>query len=178
MTHQPFTPPAVGLSSFNCPHCNAYSAQAWGNAVMYFEGITRIEHMQFSKCSHCSKVCLWLDRTMVFPDSSPAPLPNSDIPEEIKKDYEEARCIINKSPRGAAALLRLCIQKLCAHLGEPGKNINDDISSLVKKGLSAKIQKSLDIVRLFGNEAVHPGTINIKDNPELKTALRKNGSLE
>jgi hypothetical protein len=68
-------------------------------------------------------------------------------------------------------LLRLAIQKLCAALGEKGKNIDDDIASLVKKGLSSLVQKPLDAVRVIGNEAVHPGTLDLKDDRDTATEL-------
>ncbi len=108
---------------------------------------------------------------MIYPDSSLAPLPNPDLPSDIVADFEEARSIVQRSPRGAAALFRLCIQKLCMHLGESGKNINTDIASLVKKGLNPKVQKSLDIVRVVGNESVHPGTIDLRDQPQTAVKL-------
>jgi hypothetical protein len=91
--------------------------------------------------------------------------------DEIQDDYNEARLVANASPRSAAALLRLALQKLCKQLGEPGKNINDDIASLVKKGLRSDIQKALDIVRVTGNESVHPGQISMRDNKEVATNL-------
>ena len=68
------------------------------------------------------------------------------------------------SPRGAAALLRLAIQKLVIFLEEKGDNLNQDIGNLVEKGLSPKIQKSLDVVRVIGGEAVHPGVLDLRDD--------------
>ena len=42
--------------------------------------------------------------------------------------------------------------------------INEDIKSLVADGLDPRTQKALDYVRVIGNNAVHPGQIDIKDD--------------
>ena len=80
----------------------------------------------------------------------------------MRMEYEGASKILNLSPRGAAALFRLAIQKLCKEFGENGDNIYADIGSLVKKGLSPLAQKALDSMRVFGNESLHPGKLNLK----------------
>lgn len=82
----------------------------------------------------------------------------------------EAAIISTKSPRGAAAILRLSIQLLCKELGESGSSINNDIKELVKKGLPEIVQQSLDIVRVTGNDAVHPGQIDT-DNIDVVNKL-------
>ena len=61
-------------------------------------------------------------------------------------------------------MLRLALQKPCIHLGAKGRNINDDIGALVQKGQDKKIQQSLDIVRVVGNNAVNPGQLDIRDD--------------
>lgn len=61
------------------------------------------------------------------------------------------------------------MQRTC---GEPGKNINSDIANLVKKGLPPIVQQSLDILRVTGNDAVHPGQIDA-DDPEVVANLFK-----
>lgn len=63
-------------------------------------------------------------------------------------------------------MLRLAIQKLCFELGGKGKKIDDDIGSLVRKGLSPGVQQALDAVRVIGNEAVHPGTLDLRDDSD------------
>jgi hypothetical protein len=108
---------------------------------------------------------------MIYPNSRISINPNPDMPEKVKGLFEEAREIVNSSPKGAAALLRLCIQYLLIDLGESGKNIAKDIGSLVEKGLNPLIQKSLDVVRVIGNESVHPGEIDLNDNKDIALKL-------
>ncbi len=130
-----------------------------------------VENLHLSKCYNCNKVAVWVYKSLLFPKVKNGPNPNQDLPENIIHDFNEARSIIGDSPRGAAALLRLAVQKLCIHLGEKGKNLDDDIASLVAKGLNPLVQKSLDIVRVIGNEAVHPGVIDLNDDKEIAEKL-------
>ena len=164
-----FQKPKPKANSFSCPHCGVHSMQNWSDLMTQFDGRggwIRQKDMIVGLCDHCSKITIWLKEEMLFPSKPSVPTPNEDLNEDITKDYNEAAEIVEKSPKSAAALLRLAIQKLCTQLGEEGKNLNDDIGELVKKGLPAKIQKSLDIVRVIGNESVHPGQINLNDNKE------------
>jgi hypothetical protein len=109
---------------------------------------------------------------MIYPNLIRVSEPNDDMPAEVKADYLEAASILNKSPRAAAALLRLAIQKLCNDIGKTG-NINSMIGELVTEGLNPLVQKALDTVRVIGNEAVHPGQIDLKDNQETVVELFK-----
>ncbi|HTG24218.1 MAG TPA: DUF4145 domain-containing protein, partial [Reyranella sp.] len=124
----------------------------------------RLYNLSVSHCFNCSDVALWIDDRLMWPRRGEAPLPNLDLPDELRADYDEASTILDLSPRGTAALLRLTIQKLCMHLGEKGKNLDDDIASLVGKGLDARVQKALDVVRVIGNNSVHPGQIDLRDD--------------
>jgi len=130
-----------------------------------------VRNLYISKCYHCKKITVWVHDNIVFPPEKQGIPPNQDLSEEIIRDFEEARSIVGLSPRGAAALLRLCIQKLCVFLGEKGKDIDKNIASLVAKGLNPLVQKSLDIVRVIGNEAVHPGVIDLNDDRDTANKL-------
>lgn len=135
----------------------------------YFD--TEVCNLFLSQCYHCDKVAIWVYSSLVYPPLRHGADPNQDLPEDVLRDYEEARSILDLSPRGAAALLRLSIQKICKFLGETGKNIDADIASLVSKGLNPLVKKSLDVVRVIGNEAVHPGTMDLKDDRDTATTL-------
>lgn len=124
-----------------------------------------------AQCTHCKNYTVWWYGALIYPATMPVESPSNDLPTEVKRDYEEAAQIVQKSPRAAAALLRLAIQKLCASLGGSGDNLNNDIAVLVQDGLPGKVQKMLDTVRVIGNHAVHPGAINLDDQPQTAEAL-------
>ncbi|KQC13370.1 MAG: hypothetical protein APR63_08845 [Desulfuromonas sp. SDB] len=170
--------PELHLEAFNCPNCHVYCRQHWYYLAAAerkdgYGSQFRDERFMVSNCERCGFPTIWLGDKMIYPVTAGAEPPNPDLPPEIKADYEEARSILSQSPRGSAALLRLSIQKLCAHLGQPGKNINDDIKALVASGLPAKVQEALDSVRVIGNEAVHPGTIDLNDDRNTANMLFK-----
>lgn len=178
-----YVPASFRATAFNCPHCGAYAQFKWSilRAEIYIHGDTRTG-IEAALCSHCGDPLYWEvtgkdgagdshTGRMIIPDGSLAPHPHPEMPESVKSDYLEARTIVNNSPRGAAALLRLAVQKLCIELGETSGGINKDIGSLVSKGLPLAVQRSLDVVRVVGNNAVHPGELSEGDIAEVALSL-------
>ncbi|WP_346671423.1 DUF4145 domain-containing protein [Helicobacter pullorum] len=124
-----------------------------------------------SICHKCNKVAIWVDEKMIYPKPRLTPIPNEDLDDALKADYEEASNIVQDSPRGACALLRLVLQKLLIDLGED-KNINKAIRNLMdKKEIDEKLQKALDSVRVIGNSAVHPNELDLRDDVDTALAL-------
>ena len=119
-------------------------------------------------CSHCLQSAFWLSEKIIYPPVRVFPPANSDLHDDVKEVYNEAAAIAEQSPRAACALLRLAIEILLKQLGETG-SINESIKNLVEKGLDPKIQQSLDIVRVTGNNAVHPGKIDPGDIADVRT---------
>lgn len=170
----PYTAPKYYETAYNCPHCNAYAKQEWYQLIRYDGNYgDRVKGTDTATCSHCKKYTIWVNELMVYPLVDGVPNPHSDMPDSIKKDYEEARSIVARSPRGAAALLRLAIQKLTDELlgDRKGKDLNANIGILVTEGLRESIQKALDYLRVIGNNAVHPGLIDMQDNREVANSL-------
>ncbi|MBG0783454.1 MAG: DUF4145 domain-containing protein [Bacteroidales bacterium] len=182
-----FIKPKFKTKSFTCPNCGVVAEQTWSKIfrIYYDDRKANGESIQMyydlhatynvARCKHCDDISIWQKEKMIFPITGNVAIPNEDMPVDVKEDYLEAKMVVNLSPRGSAALLRLALQKLCVHLGENGKDINTDIKNLVAKGLPESIQQALDSVRVIGNNAVHPGKIDLKDDVE--TAYKLFGFL-
>jgi hypothetical protein len=80
-------------------------------------------------CHSCDAFAFWVKDRLIWPAHSVKVEPHPDIPADIKDDFIEAADIVEKSPRGSAALSRLIVQKLMSHLGGEGKDINAIIAS-------------------------------------------------
>jgi hypothetical protein len=175
MAAERYFPPSSGEQSFHCPYCGVYAYQSWLNVHLYLNSqhinLREGNDLKLALCGRCQSASIWFRETMIVPDGGSAPLSHPDMPADVKVDFDEARGIVARSPKGAAAMLRLGIQKLVSDLGENGSDLNTAIGNLVKKGLPSQVQKALDTVRVIGNEAVHPGQIDLNDKPELAMVL-------
>jgi hypothetical protein len=168
-----YVPAAFNKTAFHCVHaaCGTYAKQVWLAAYWILPQPQQIDGLVLAVCDHCGKYSVWLNQKLLFPAKRTAPTPHPDIPTGILADYEEASAVLQDSPRSSAALLRLAIQKLCKEFGQSGENLNSDIGELVKQGLPIQVQRALDIVRVVGNNQVHPGVLDVRDNPEIALRL-------
>jgi len=170
--------PDFNEDSFTCPHCGTLSLMSYtcySNRFInnkeingFFKG--KDDNITIAKCYNCSNNIIWIGDKYIYPDIL-AEKPNEDMPTSVKQLYNEAGLIYNKSPRAACALLRLAVDRLCNELGETDRDINKNIGALVQKGLSTTIQQALDVVRVIGNKAVHPGNIAF-DVDDSNTAIQ------
>jgi len=127
--------------------------------------------LEFCLCEHCQKGSYWYEQRMVVPAVALVPPAHVDMPQECIADYDEARGIVAISVRAATALLRLALQKLMVALGEKGKNIHEDIDSLVEKGLPVEVRQVLAACGIAGDNATRLGEIEVSDTAEIAYRL-------
>lgn len=170
--------PELNKKGFHCPYdnCGVYAKQTFQPAYLQVPNTNPQQYgavggLVLSRCDHCGQYSIWREGKLIFPPSLTTPAAHPDLPASTRADYDEARAVFGSSPRSSAALLRLVIQKICAELGEPGRNLNADIGALVARGMPIRVQQSLDIVRVVGNNQVHPGVLDVRDDAAMATAL-------
>ena len=183
-----YVAPAFRKSAFHCPLCNVYANQIWLYCYRYKENDSsfsdgrgaligfdnQIRQLEVAYCEHCQNFSFWIEKKLLYPAQITAQPAHKDMPESVSEYYHEAREVSVSSPRAAAALLRLAAKKLCEHLGEYESNLNRAIGNLSKGGLPERVIKSLDTVRIVGNEGgAHEGQIDLtgKDNKEVVDKL-------
>lgn len=171
-------------TAFICPYpdCGVYAQHHWGvvnnlstpvsSSVAAQRVATNNPYVWLASCEACARELIFADTELVWPVHCAAPIPSADMPEDARSEFNEARKIYRSSPRGAAALLRLSLEKMLPALGATQSSINDSIGELVKNGIiPASVQQALDSVRVIGNEAVHPGELDLRDDEATVLAL-------
>jgi hypothetical protein len=118
----------------------------------------------FAQCDNCKDFSIWIGERMVYPLKLEVSRAHVDTPAEILPDYNEAAEIFAISPRASAAILRVALEKLLNFIGLKGDDINGNIKNLVELGLSEELQRSMDIIRILGNESVHYGSVNLNED--------------
>lgn len=132
-----------------------------------------VRDAKVATCNHCEKESFWIKQKMIFPNMITVPLAHQDMPANVKELYDEARLVSNLSPRSAATLLRVSLERLTENLGEATGNLNARISRLKAKGLPEQVIKVLDLVRIYGNDGAHSNQMDMdeQDTPEIVNKL-------
>ena len=123
-----------------------------------------VQNVSISYCFNCNQMCLWVYDQLVWPKRAGDPEPKLHAPPNVRRECEKAAQTLEASPRGAAALLRLTIEKLCKELGVSGESVKDDIAFFVREDVDARVQKVLDAARIIESNAVPPGQIGFADD--------------
>ena len=165
--------PEIDKKAFNCAVCGAYAQQEWSLARGFEKeakasyGVTNwtddIIGFAFSRCSHCNKHSVWnTDKSiLIFPKNTTRNFDLTNIPKDLKDDYEEACLVISDSPKASAALSRRCLQSILRKQGFEKKSLAQEIQCAIDSDkLPSHISDSLDAIRNIGNFAAHP----MKDN--------------
>lgn len=178
--------PQIDLEAFHCPLCGVLAPMSWDQ--LYIQNTARnwvYSDAKRAQCGVCRATSYWvrffeLDENltvveewweMVRPRVGGGLRPHPQMPGDVRTDYEEARAIVMQSPRGACALLRFALQTLLGHLGQKGKKPDDAIAALVRAGLPVQTQQALDVLRVVGNNAVHPLELDLRDDVATATGL-------
>lgn len=164
--------PEYAQEAFTCPHCGVYARQQWIHWELGGRPSQRTHAIARAECHNCCEYSVWHDKQLIYPHLLAGPVPATDMSDNVREVYEEARTIAAASPRAAAALLRVCVEMVINELVPGDATLFRKIGKLVEQDLDQRIQKMLDSVRFYGNDGgAHPGEIDLKEQPEVVSML-------
>ena len=163
-----------------CPHCLTAIKVEWRSTQVF--GLDEPERDQYqidwSTCPKCERPIVRLLEGQVeqedyqlgtygilHPNIIQTIYPQSKsvyssefVSENLRDDFEEARKVLNISPKSSAALTRRILQDLLHnHYGIKEKNLSTEIKKFIElPGLPSHIIEAVDAVRQVGNLAAHP----------------------
>ena len=120
-------------------------------------------------CNHCEKNSLYFGNELIYPIVPKGEGLPKEVPEHIRKDFDEARLIVNYSVRCAVALLRICMEHILhllvdQRLPEKSKEIRDILRPHLKiervksykiDGINSRVFDMLGILKDYGNDNSH-----------------------
>lgn len=159
--------------TYICPYCGHAQAfttlrHDFENCGFAFRYSTIEEYTGYSFVVHslqcankgCERICVIAlnvktnKQIDLLPEVTIKQYPNY-IPEQIRRDYEEANLILDRSPKAAATLLRRCLQGMIHDFwGIKEKNLNAEITRLKDK-VTPMQWKAIDGLRQIGNIGAH-----------------------
>lgn len=170
-----YVTPDVNQGTFTCPRCGtlAYQSKAELGAWDEYSKDTRFTRHDVirRKCFGCDQWSTRIGGRLVDPVAVVGPPPHEMLTGQALDFYEQARAIAARSPRGAAAMLRLTLQVLVTELVPEERDLNRAIGILVDRGLHPDAQRAMDVLRVRGNHAAHPSDVDFEREPELLPAL-------
>jgi len=156
-----------------CPYCHKHVAFSWvcfneyshGDIQKYLDERNSYKNSKgvwaIGECPSC-KNCVLVHfpisgKVRIFPSPLPSPT-DGRIPEEIRKDLDEAKiCFSVNAFRACAVMCRRALQTACKTKGATKERLMDQIDELAEKGVITNDLKELaHAVRWVGNDAAHP----------------------
>ena len=160
----------------------------------------KLLNLHVSRCYNCKGFTVWVRDRLVFPirgDELPeivevdfrevaegVQAPAEDVQhsdedvqepaesvDESSEDFEEAAAILNRSPRAAAALIRICIQNMMPLLKETGQNLDERVASLVRKGLEVEIQQAMEVLQVIRKNPGQENHVDLRDETAIATRM-------
>lgn len=122
-----------------------------------------VQNVSISYCFNCNEICLWVVDQMVWPRCATGPEPKLHASPEVRRETEAASHMLDASPRGAAAFLRLATEKLCKELGGSEESAKPEMAPLCQDEVDARVQRVLDAMRIIESNAVPPDHVGVGD---------------
>jgi hypothetical protein len=104
-----------------------------------------------------------VDDFRIYPTSTFRKPTPTEVPPDIKEDYEEACRVLPISQKASAALSRRCLQAILRGEGYTQRDLAQQIDALLNEPNTAKavptaLRLTVDAIRNFGNFSAHPVT--------------------
>src|SRR5436305_612754 len=93
-------PPEFHKEAYHCPYCGVLTSQYWTSLYGHLPGVNGLSEVgaEMTICLNCDGRSFWAafvgvntDYRMIKPVVGGGPRPHVDMPEDVRRDYEEAR---------------------------------------------------------------------------------------